>query len=385
MATGKRGKGVRKQQPRRRANNTGTIFYRADRARWIAEVTIDGKSRSRSAQTKEEAEQYLAILLRGVDEHALVDTDRQTLGQFLADWLTRRQVRGNLRARTYLGYRAALRHVVDEIGMIPLGDVRARHIERMYDHLTEHLAPNTLAVLHTTFKLALSDAVRLELLPSNPALQVNAPRRTIRPGRRHLTVTELAALLAVAHGTQRYALWAVMALQGLRIGEALALRWGDIDRTAGLLRVDETLTRDWDGGQTTGPPKTETSGRLIPLGETVRAALAAHQVLIGDAGWTWGPDDWVFPSRQGCRLHPATVGHQLMRDCEAAGLEPITPHILRHTCATLHMDAGTSHLVVKSILGHASIQMTVDLYGHVDTTMQEAAMARMDDRLREAK
>jgi integrase len=320
--------------------------------------------------------------VRGVADDDLSTTGRQTLAQYLAGWLKHRQAQQDIRARTYYSYRAFLQHAVRDIGMIALEDLRPITIQRFYNGLTKRLSASSLSCLHVALRDALDDAVKDDFIGENPAAGATVPHPPKKTGRRHLTWDELAALLEVGRGTRWYAMWAVLGTMGLRVGEAIALRWEDVDWQERTITVDETLTQGWSGGLDVGPPKTESSGRTVTMTDTVYDALEAHKRILAREGRTWGRRDWVFPSVHSKRLHPSVVAKNLRDDCAAAGLERISPHVLRHTCATLMLDSGTPMHVVKDALGHASVQMTVDLYGHTDASMRQAAAARIDARLR---
>src|SRR5206468_153707 len=105
----------------------GSVFFRKDRKKWIAQVTINGKPVTRSADTKEGAEELLLQLLRLVRQHAAESTSEQSLGQYLASWLERKRLHRDIRPHTYQCYVGRLRHVVDMIGTYPLEDLKPVH------------------------------------------------------------------------------------------------------------------------------------------------------------------------------------------------------------------------------------------------------------------
>jgi integrase len=167
---------------------------------------------------------------------------------------------------------------------------------------------------------------------------------------------------------------------GLRRGEALGLRWSDIDFDARKLRVANTLAST-KGGLYLTPPKTEASKRKIAMNDTVVALLQSHRIAqveeAGAAGNQFLAKDFVFCTRTGEPVHPDNFYRSVTRVCERAGLARSGPHVLRHTFATLLLESNVPHHVVSRILGHSSIRITVDIYGHLSDEGQEAAMSAM--------
>ncbi len=175
-------------------------------------------------------------------------------------------------------------------------------------------------------------------------------------------------------------LWTLLATTGMRRGEALALRWSDVDVENGRLSVQRTLT--YVGTKATfSEPKTPRSRRLISLPAEAVSALKAHrvdqagerlQIGVGYAGL-----DLVFASVDGSALKPATVSRTFLRIARAAGLPRLTLHGMRHSWATLALLEGIPTKVVSEILGHSSTRVTEDVYQHVTPGMQADATTRV--------
>jgi integrase len=199
-----------------------------------------------------------------------------------------------------------------------------------------------------------------------------------------LSVEEARALLLAAEGTRLYALWAVALAVGLRRGEALGLRWKDVDLDRGELRVSQTLQRV-DGRLQFVPPKSERSRRRVPLPPVTMAALKRYHLQAANEAAnrarSVGPDDLVFTSSTGTPLEPRNANRVFTDLLKTAGLRPTRFHDLRHTCASLLLAQGVSPRVVMETLGHSAIAVTMNTYGHVMPLAQREAADRMNELL----
>ena len=226
----------------------------------------------------------------------------------------------------------------------------------------------------------LSQAVEDEKLPANPALRMgrylrrgDEPKPQIQP----LTRAEAAHLVAVAQENfRRWSPWVLCALRtGLRLGELLALQWGDIDWNGRFIEVQRNLVQ----GVLTSPKSHKC--RKVDLSMQLQDALVGWRRAL-QARWLKKGEPlplWVFPSLEGTAAEERNVRHVFTRLLEKAALRQIRIHDLRHTFASLLIQQGESIVYVKEQLGHASIQMTVDTYGHLIPGANRAAVDRLDD------
>ena len=172
---------------------------------------------------------------------------------------------------------------------------------------------------------------------------------------------------------------------GLRRGELLGLRWEDLDLDGGVLEVRRSLQRV--GGRLQPvTPKTRTSRRTVPLVGICVDALRDH-VKRQDrdrqlAGSAWVESGYVFTSSAGTPVEPDNLRRSWYPIREAAGLGPIRFHDLRHSCVTLLLELGTPPHIVRDIVGHSDIDVTMTIYAHASLEEKRAALRRLDERLR---
>ncbi|WP_235001027.1 site-specific integrase [Marinactinospora thermotolerans] len=171
---------------------------------------------------------------------------------------------------------------------------------------------------------------------------------------------------------------------GLRRGELLGLRWRDVNLETGRLEVVDTLQRV-GGRLLLVPPKTEDSARTVPLPSLCVAALWEHRkrqlAERSAAGPAWRDHDLVFPSRRGTPLEPGNLRRSWHPLRSAAGLDGVRFHDLRHTCVTLLLNLETPPQVVREIVGHSDIGVTMTIYAHASLDDRRRALRRLGDAL----
>jgi len=221
--------------------------------------------------------------------------------------------------------------------------------------------------------------VRDELLASNPAARVKRPGVS-RTEARYLSGAEVAVLLEAAKDSRHAPLMRLLVSTGLRRGEALALRWQDVDLTNGVLRVRGTLSRL--GGQLViGEPKTERSRRDVPLSPGTVALLRSVKVKQAverlKAGSVWVESGHVFTTETGTAVDPRNALRAISTAAKACGMTGVGLHTLRHSAATAMLEAGVPLRTVSELLRHSSVAVTGDVYAHVSTEGARSAVERL--------
>ncbi len=371
----------------RRANGEGTISQRRD-GRWWARITLpDGRRKAFYGKTRQEVAQQLAQALHARHQGLPLASERQTVGQYLTWWLTTAQP--TLRPRTYARYQQLVRlHLGPGLGAIPLARLGPPQVQAFLQaKRAEGLSPRTVQFLHAVLRRALGQAERWGLVARNVARLVSPPR-VERPEVQPLTVAEARRLLEAARGDRLEALYTVALALGLRQGEALGLRWQDIDLHQGTLTVRYQLQRH-AGAFSLVEPKTARSRRTLTLPAVALEALRQHRARQAEArlraGPLWQPPAWapdlVFTTGVGTPLDARNVVRHYHRLLQRAGLPRLRFHDLRHTAASLLLAQGVSLRVVMETLGHSQISLTANLYTHVVPALQREAAARMDAAL----
>ncbi|HEY4897589.1 MAG TPA: tyrosine-type recombinase/integrase [Solirubrobacteraceae bacterium] len=260
-------------------------------------------------------------------------------------------------------YEQSLRtHVLPRLGHEKVSAVSRTAIQDMVDEMVAaecaaSTTRNAVLPLRAIYRRAVA---RAEVMV-NPTLGLALP--AVRTRRERVARPEEAAALIASVPARDRALWATALYAGLRRGELMALRWEDVDFDAGLIRVE----RGWD--QAAGPiePKSRAGRRRVPMAQPLRAHLAAHRLAQGAAG------ELVF-ARQGGQPFGQAVVNRAKRAWREAGTEGIGLHECRHTYAAFMIAAGVNAKALSSYMGHSSIVVTLDRYGHLmPGNEQEAA------------
>jgi integrase len=360
---------------------------------WCAvydEPRPDGRrqQRRKTFRTRREAETFLAKTVTAIDTGSYVAPSNETVGEYLTRWLeeTAATVKPST-IHTYAGVVA--RHLVPDLGAIPLAKLSARDVQALYGRLLGRgLSPSSVRLAHAVLHRALDRAVALRLVVTNAADAAKQPR-SMRPKVRTLSPDEARAFLRAALADDLAALWLLALHTQMRQGEMIALRWQDVDLARGTLTVRQTRTRDAMGKQTYGDPKSMHGRRTITLGAETVASLRAHhdrQAFRRNAdGDAWHDEDAVFDRGDGRPVAARTLHTRFKRVLVDAGVPGIRFHDLRHTGATLMIANGVPAKVVSERLGHANISITLGLYAHVQEGMQRDAADGLEAMLRPAR
>lgn len=361
----------------RRANGEGSTYQRPD-GLWVASIRTRTGRRVFYGHSKAEA-------LRKMRAAKPRKPGVVTLASWLELYLAERVP--DIRPRTRDSYRMiAERHLVPAMGRIRLARLTTDDVRRfLADKLAEGLSANTVGHLHALLRAALSEAVRDDLVETNVAKLVRAPkfeRTEIRP----LNADQARKLLDSLAGDRLEALYVTAITTGLRQGELLALDWTAIDLEAGTLTVRLSLNMR-DGRVNLEPPKTARSRRTLPLPAMTVAALERHKVIQDEeklaAGKRWYPHaDFVFTTELGDPLDGTTITRALHRRLAELKLPDSTFHGLRHAAASFLIASGVPLRVVMETLGHSTITLTANTYGHIDSPALRDAAERMDEQLK---
>ena len=394
---------AKRKQPKRRANDLGGLYWRDDRKRWEATITVASEVVDHDDEGRPKYRQKRRTVTGATQEEALAKLDAlrddiaaeqlghvpptATLARYLGSWFSDVLPGSDLAPTTADQYeRIARLYIIPTIGKVKLEDIKPPTVRRMLATLTDQgLSPATARQARSVLSAALQQAVFDGLILSNPVRGVRSPRQTATGGRT-LTPDEARTLLSAAQGHEYEALVYVLLSLGLRRGEALGLSWADVDLDgkSPRLTVRRALKKDARDRTYLDEPKTQRSRRTIHLPGTLVDVLRRHKVrqaeqrLAFGEGWggRWAEEDLVFTSSIGTALDPRRVTRTVEAIAIDAGLGKWTPHELRHSAASLLLAQNVPLKVVSEMLGHSSIRVTADVYGHLlDDARAEAATA----------
>ena len=368
---------------KRRGHGEGSIYQRKD-GRWVASLSLENRKRKYFyGDTRREVQEKLKVALREQQQGTLVTSPQQSLKQFLERWLED-AYKPTVKLRSYVQYRSIVNHhLIPGLGHVALQKLMPEMIHALYrQKLDDGLAASTVGFIHKVLCRALEDAMKWGLVARNVSKLVTLPR-VEKFESQILTVEQARKLLEVARGTPLDALLLVALTTGMRHGELLALRWADVDFEKGTVFVHRTVSRIGSYGLVESEPKTKSSKRRIVLPTVATAALQKHQAEQVQAkkiaGDSWQDKGIVFCDVNGGFLESKTVLRRFRKLLQQANLPRIRFHDLRHSAATILLSMGVNPKEVQERLGHSSIMMTMDVYGHVLPSMSQEAANKMDD------
>jgi integrase len=371
---------------KRRVKGSGAIFRRAD-GRWSGYVDLgrEGERRRRKTvygHTSREVEDRIRGLVNDIAGGSPPPSRSPQLGNFLNQWLT--AVQPSLRPSTYVSYEGIARlHITPALGRITLDKLTVEHVAGLIANkqASRRLSTRSVRYVLLILRNALNKAMRWGLVARNVATLVDAPRIEHRDVR-VLSPAETKRLLEAARGDPLEGLLVLSVSTGVRLGEALALQWPDIDLDRRQFRISKSLHRVTGKGQVLAETKTRRSRRTIALPVMAAEALRSWRKQQTDqrraAGMDWHDGDFVFTASSGRPFDQRNVGRMFRRVLRAAGLPRMRFHDLRHSCASLLLVQGISPRVVMETLGHSRISVTMDTYTHVMPALLRDAADAMD-------
>jgi integrase len=349
---------------------------------WRYQVMHDGQRLRTDGRTKSDARTAMKELITRMDAGVPPRDARITVAAWMSEW---RRVQLEARPRkptTKATYNTLSRlHIEPEtVGKIPLDKLKASDVDRLLIRLrAKGLSESSVRQVYHVLRLALSDAVRDNLLARNPVELVDrpvAPRREAR----YLSPAEMVRLLEAAKDSRYYPVLALIAATGVRRGEALGLHWADVDLVGATMQVRGTLARV--GGELiVTETKTTKSRRTIELAPEVVDLLARHkdtqEAEARRAANKWSDTDFVFTTETGNPVDGRNLFRTMQAAASKAGIKDVGIHTLRHSMASALMDAGANIKVVSDLLGHSSVAITGDIYVHATSDGKRSAMVSM--------
>jgi len=348
------------------------------------------KQRARAFRLKREAQEWRDKVSTDLRRGTYVDPRPVPFKEWAEGWLARTKPTVSPNAAIVHEW-AVTRYVIPAFGRMALQGVTAERIERWQADLLgarkddggPRVSPRSVQICRTILGAILKDARlkgRLYANPMEAVRRIDVPKREMA----YLTVDQLKAVCEQA-GRVYGILFLLLALCGLRIAEALALGWADVDLERCRLWVRRQVLwhrrKDIQGEGprwTFGEPKSEAGKRVVELPAPLVPFLAAHREAQDG---TANPHRLLFPSEEGGPLDPRNVRRRHFKPAlKALGITGVRMHDARRTFIALHVEAGTHPKLVQARVGHSDVRLTMDVYGKLagEMALPESAAAHLD-------
>jgi integrase len=349
----------------------GTVFQRTD-GRWCAKwKDARGEWKYLYRKSKAEAKKALRQALKDRDE-GIIPPSKMSVGNLLDEWLEHMQ--DDVSRRTWLNREGFVRlHIKPTIGTTKLASLTTDDIRRLYrQKVQQGLAPSSVKRIHELLKQAMREAMRLKYISRNPLEDVKPPKqRSLEM--KVLTPEQVRRLLDRVRGNRWEAVYVLGATCGLRIGEALSLRYEDVNLAEGTISIRRTLWK-----YKVYPPKTPQSRRTLKL--PMIALDALRRLCESNDNPSEG---WCFPTKNDNPTAPEAFWRwgwkPTLRKADLPG--SLKFHQLRHGAASLLLNQNVPVPVVSRYLGHANPGITMKVYAHLIDGTSGIAADGMDEAL----
>jgi integrase len=323
-----------------------------------------------------------------------------TFSAYVEDWLRMYEAHGNVKNSTVFLRKCNLAKASKYFAHVKLKDITKKQYQEMLDDLKlKKLSLNTITLVHISTKMLFDTAVELGILKSSPANGAKLPsfQQTVDELEagvglpKYLEKNELSKFLqAVKENgtTQEYTLFFLLAYTGLRIGEACALKWKDVNRAENFISITKTLyVREGVENFVLNTPKTKSSIREVEISGKVLEALDSQslwqkQLMMAERKKYYTKENFIFVNdltKPGYPMIHEVAQRAMKKFLEIAELSAtLTPHSLRHTHASLLAEAGEDLEVIQKRLGHKNDQITRDIYTHVTKKRKKDAPLRFE-------
>lgn len=333
--------------------------------------TVNGKRYSIYGKNTKELSQKEQEVRRMIGTGIYTNNKNLTLDCYFEEWLTRK--RGSIKGNSLKWYNAYYKgHISPCFGKEKIQKIERRQVLEFQKNLSEgKLSIRTCNNILKILKIILHDAIIDEIIIKNPADGIKALKevhaKAAETYHRALTEQEQKDFMQEMKNDYYYEFVAFLLCTGVRFGEAAALTWNDIDYKQNMIHITKTVTFNEDNTKTTGTPKSDSGKRDIPLNNIIRDILERQRkkqkILVQI-------ENRVFLSVYGNMVDNGTVNRAISNvlsrlEKQGKQIEHFTAHALRDTFATRYIEQGGSPQTLKTILGHSSLAMTMDLYSHV--------------------
>lgn len=349
--------------------------------RYEGRIKYDYHSYSVYGETITEVKRKMTELRYKLDHGTYVSKTKLRLDDWFQTWLDEYK-KNRIKIGTYYSYQKYYKSMVkDKIGSKHLTDIRGEHIQMLYNELTnEGYSNSSIKIVSAVLNGCMEQALRNGLIERNPVKLAELPRDKGERKRQAMTREQQYTFMKYAQESYLYNFFVILLRTGLRNGEIRGLKYTDIDKKTGILHISRTLKYIEGKGYFEDTPKTRSSVRDIPLTQDTMDVLEKQRNYWHFEVELFGR--YLFCDENGNPLSRDRVQAEINRITskmrnDGYEIGHITPHVFRHTFATRAIEAGMQPQVLKTILGHSSLAMTMDLYSHVLPDTKAEQMERI--------
>ena len=339
------------------------------RVRWWDE---NEKQVSKTFDRQTIARDFMVKLEHEMREGIYTEPTKIRVSDYLYKWIDSYQ--SNLAPNTARSYKVNIDHICKHIGNKQMQKLTAIDIESTYAKLSESLSGTSLLYIHRTLSRAFNQAEKQRLIKRNVLDLVETPKKNKEKKSNFVHPDDIPRYLKAFENHYLYPAVCLAVFAGLRRGEVLGLKWSDIKN--GNLIIQHNMT--YDGIR---PPKSG-SKRLVPISAPIERVLHEQKKRQNEEKeklWEkYYRSEFVVTKKDGTLINPRLLSNTFKRVLKRKGLEVIRFHDLRHTAASLMILEGVDLKTVSEILGHSSISITADIYGHVLEEQKRKAVGQLD-------
>lgn len=359
-----------------RLKENGSIEYR---------FVVDGKRYSVTAKTvkgvlKKEQEKRVQIETKTYKKNSSI-----TFDSYFNELMDRKK--SIIKESTVFSYKKYYKKwVKGKIGSEKIGNIERRQIINLHAYVKDNMSPETANLVLKILRTVFNDACTDEVIQKNPSENIKFfkvdKKKAANTIHRALTKEEQKLFFDNIKCEWNYETFAFQVLTGMRIGEVCALEWSDIDYKNNTIHITKTVTKDIDGNDIITSPKTESSIRDIPMNDAIKDIIAKQRKKVC-AKYPIGIHTHIFVSARNNMQtsQSAAVSLNVMLKHLAEKnikIEKFSTHAFRDTFATRYIEQGGNMQTLKTILGHSSLAMTMDLYAHVLPDTKQEEMNRIE-------
>ena len=364
--------------------------------------TVDGKQKRKSVygKTKSDVVNRMQAIQYEVIKGTYIDPCRATLEEWLIEWLET-VARTKVKQTTFENYSTYIyKQIIPKIGHIPLKDLKAMHIQNLYNELLKNgrlivrsgkqsqkgLSPRTVHLVHIVLHMAIEYAVKNDMISKNPVNFVTLPDR-IKPEIKIFDEKNITNFIKAAKEEHFEVAFLLAICAGLRMGEILGLRWQDVDFDNKCLHIRQQLTVTKENGLTFSTPKTRSAIRKINIFNELIEPLKKHKRKQKEQRLStniWHNNDLVVCTGIGTPMYPNNLRRNYARMLKENYLPQIRFHDLRHTFASYWASKETSVTTLRTVLGHSNAAFTLNTYTHTTDDMVKADAEKVNRALAQA-